>query len=162
GLETSTGIQVMFRRARKRSSARTSAGPKARQKTTLPTACATLNGNEVALIARYWASVCPPENVVNVERSEIAPHGSPNAQQVSALLRRQRAAQAAEDARGLGGEVPAAGEHLARGTVGDHAAVGEQHDPLGDGDRELRVMRGDDHGRVERVQAIGELALGGP
>src|SRR3954454_4659492 len=81
GRVTSSGIQVMCRRERKRSSARTSAGPKARQKATFPMACATLNGNDVALIARYWSSVCSPENVVNVDRSRIAPKSRPIAPQ---------------------------------------------------------------------------------
>ena len=67
----------MFRRARKRSSARTSAGPKARQKTTLPTAWAMLNGSDVRADRQVLAERVPPENVVNVDRSMIAPKSRP-------------------------------------------------------------------------------------
>ena len=84
------------------------------------------------------------ENAAPAQRHGATPRDESSAQQLRALLGRERAAQAAEHARRLGGEVPAAGEHLARGTVGDHAAVGEQHDALGDGDGELRVVGRDD------------------
>ena len=42
------GSQTMSKRVRKRRSARTSAGPNARQKSMLPVACATSNGSDVA------------------------------------------------------------------------------------------------------------------
>src|SRR4051812_27028506 len=48
-------VHVTSRRARKRRSARTKAGPKRRQKTTLPTACATLKGSDAPERTRY----CP-------------------------------------------------------------------------------------------------------
>jgi hypothetical protein len=60
-------------RARKRSSARTNAGPNARQKTRLPTAWARLNPNDVPLKAMNCPTVCSPLNVTHVEKSRIAP-----------------------------------------------------------------------------------------
>ncbi len=84
-------------------------------------------------------------------------------EQRRALLGRQRAPGAAEDAGGFGGEVPAAGEQLRGGAVGDHAAVGEQHRALGAGAGELGVVGGDDHRLAARgaaAQLLGELSLG--
>ena len=50
--------QRTSRRARKRSSARTNAGPKARQKTTLPIAWASVERQRLAISATNWPSVC--------------------------------------------------------------------------------------------------------
>ena len=71
-----------------------------------------------------------------------------------AFLRGQRAARAAEHARDLGGEVPAAGEHRVRLRVGDGAAVAEQDHAGGERRRELGVVGGDDAGA--QLQALGE------
>ena len=40
---------------------------------TLPAAWAMLNGSDVADSARYCSSVCEPLNVVQTEKSRIAP-----------------------------------------------------------------------------------------
>ena len=45
---------------RKRFSARTKAGPKARQKTKFPAAWAMLKGSELTKVASSWLSVCCP------------------------------------------------------------------------------------------------------
>jgi hypothetical protein len=52
---------MMSKRVRKRRKARTSAGPKARQKTMLPKACARSNGSDVAKVAASLAVVWSPE-----------------------------------------------------------------------------------------------------
>ena len=73
------------------------------------------------------------------------------------------AALAGEDAGGLGGEVPAAGEQLGRRPVGDDAPVGHEDRPLGEGGGELGVVRGDDHRRARRgarAEVVG-YAVGG-
>ena len=57
GQATVAGGQVTTRRVRKRWSARRSAGPKARQKTTLPTAWATLKGSDVPARTAYHVAV---------------------------------------------------------------------------------------------------------
>ena len=75
------------------------------------------------------------------------------------LRRRQRAARSAEDPRGLGREVRATGEDLGRRAVGDHRALSEQHDPLGERGHELGVVGRDQHRRVELAQQRGELVL---
>ncbi len=66
-------------------------------------------------------------------------------EQTRALLGQQRAARAAENARGLGGEVPTAGEQLLRGPVGDRAAVRQKDRTLRASGCELGIVRGDDH-----------------
>ncbi len=89
-------------------------------------------------------------------------YASASGEQRRALLGRERAPGAAEDAGGFGGEVPAAGEQLRRGAVRDHAAVGEQHRALGAGAGELGVVRGHDHrvaARGAAAQLLGELRL---
>ena len=53
-------------------------------------------------------------------------------------------ARQVEHPRDLGREVPAAGEHLGAGAVGDHDAVAEQDDALGERGGELDVVGGDD------------------
>ena len=55
------GRHVTSKRVRKRRSARTSAGPNARQNAALPSACATSNGSDVANTAPSFASVWSPE-----------------------------------------------------------------------------------------------------
>ena len=56
-------------------------------------------------------------------------------------------AREVEDSRYLGGEVPAAGEDLGGGAVGDDDAVAHQDDALGEGGGELDVVGGDERGR---------------
>src|SRR3954465_6799202 len=73
---------------------------------------------------------------------------------VRSLLRRQRPRGAAEHARHVGGEVPAAGEHLGGWAVGDHVAAAHEYDALGEGRRELGVVR-----RHEDRHAIGRQPL---
>ena len=65
---------------------------------------------------------------------------SRDAEQRGAALRVERAAGAAEHARGLGGEVPAAAQHLGDRGVGDRAALAEQDRALGPGGGELGVV----------------------
>ncbi len=84
-------------------------------------------------------------------------------EQLGALLGQQRAPGAAEDASGLGGEVPAAGEQLgARGRRRSRArrrAAPRARRRRG----ELGVVRGDDHRLAARgaaAQLLGELRLG--
>ena len=71
-----------------------------------------------------------------------------------ALLGGERAAGASEHAGDLGGEVPAAGQHLVRLGVGDGAAVAEQEHAGGERRRELGVVGGDDARAL--AQALGE------
>ena len=62
----------------------------------------------------------------------------------------QRPALAAEDPRGLRGEVPPAAEHLGGRRVGHRAAVAEQDRAIRPGGGELGVVRGDEHGGAVR------------
>src|SRR3712207_1237498 len=52
--------------------------------------------------------------------------GHTAAQQLRALLGQERRAGAAQHAGGLGGEVPAAGEHVGGRAVGDRPALGQE------------------------------------
>ena len=58
----------------------------------------------------------------------------------------------------LGGEVPAAGEHLLRRARRRSPPVGEQHDAVGERGGELGVVGGDDHGRRRRARAGGSAS----
>ncbi len=84
---------------------------------------------------------------------------SARAQQRDTVGGHQRTAGSAEDPRGLGGEIRPAGEHLGRGAVGDHTAIGEQHDAVGEGGRELGVVGGDDDGGVEALSRRTSASL---
>ena len=72
--------------------------------------------------------------------------------QRGALLGQQRAAGAAQHARGLGREVPAAGQHLGGRRVGHRPAVAEQDRAIGPRRRELGVVGGDEHRGTARRQ----------
>src|ERR1700754_2183494 len=61
-----------------------------------------------------------------------------------------------EDAGDLGGEVPAAGEDLGARAVGDHDAVAEEDDALGELGGELDVVGGDEDGGALRGKAVDE------
>src|SRR5690242_5230728 len=61
-----------------------------------------------------------------------------------------------EDAGDLGGEVPAAGEDLGARAVGDHDAVAEQDDALGELGGELDVVGGDDDRGALRGEALNQ------
>src|SRR3954447_2209383 len=77
-------------------------------------------------------------------------------EQLRALLGGQRAARAAEHARDLGGEVPAAREHFARSRVGHWAPVAEQDHAGRERRRELGVVGGDDRQAVALAQPSRE------
>ena len=77
-------------------------------------------------------------------------------EQRGALLGQQHPGAGAEDAGGFGGEVPAAGEQLARRPVGDHPPIGKEHAARGAGGGELGVVRGDDH-RLTGLGARSEV-----
>ena len=97
------------------------------------------------------------------ERAELPGHAVTSA---SALATRaipssggERATGAAEDPRGLGGEVGPPREDLARRPVRDHRALPQQHDALGERGHELRVVGGDEHRRVEFAEQRRQLVL---
>ena len=78
-------------------------------------------------------------------------------QETRALLGRQRAAGAAQDAGGLGREVRQPPDSTSAGrAVGDRRAVGEQHHPLGERRDELGVVGGDEHRGVDAAQQRGQ------
>src|ERR1044072_3249654 len=80
-----------------------------------------------------------------------------HAGQVGHPLLRRHHARHVEDAGDLGGEVPATGEDLGRGAVGDDPAFAQQHDALGEGGGELDVVGGDDDPGAAGGQALGQF-----
>src|ERR1700750_3161971 len=64
-----------------------------------------------------------------------------------------------EDAGDLGGEVPAAGEDLGARAIGDHDAVAEEDDALGELGGELDVVGGDEDGGTLRGEAGDAVAV---
>ncbi len=69
-----------------------------------------------------------------------------------------------EDSGYLGGEVPAAGEDLGGGAVGDDDAIAEQDDALGEGRGELDVVGGDENAGAaagEFVDQLDQILLAG-
>ena len=97
------------------------------------------------------------------ERRERPAHGSDSiavrarGQLGDRLRRGEDAAVAAEDARGLGREVPAAGEQLGGARVGDDAAVGEQDRARREARRELGVVRRDERPRRRAPTSATQL-----